>query len=552
MLTAELAAVRGRIKQVEAEAETLRAQLGEAMRLVELQKADLDRYRAAYERFQPNKPERVPANQLQLAFERLLLAFKDTPEAQALRASEAAAQKEAPQPERSKKRHPHGRRRLDMTDLPVERVQIDPDEVVAVGGKGFVKIGEETSERLAFKPGGYVRLKIVRTKWVREEKKGTAIVLRPTVALAPIPDSVWPDFMADPSAIAQDIVAKYDDCLPLNRQEHISARNGFTVPRSTQCSWLSGAWWVLYRIVEAMFAEAKATAFCIATDATGAPVRIVGGCDNWHIFVLLADRDHVVFRYTYEHSSDAVKALFEGFHGHLLADAAPVYDVLYREYGIAEVGCWFHLRRPVWRAIRTEPERAFEALSLIGKLFEVERKTQPLTLPERTEARAAAARPVLALFEKWIEKNRDLVDPRGPLDEAIGYYENQKDALQRFLTDGRLRLDNSISEQQLRRVVLGRLNWMWFANETGLRWYTTFRSLIASCVLHGLNPQQYLEQVLRLAPHWPAMRTLELAPKYWRSTLEKLDPRQRATLQRPWERKWPTAPSTAPPATKAA
>jgi len=121
------------------------------------------------------------------------------------------------------------------------------------------------------------------------------------------------------------------------------------------------------------------------------------------------------------------------------------------------------------------------------------------------------------------------------LDKAIGYYDNQRAALHRFLADGRLRLDNNISEAELRNVVLGVNNWTFFANETGLRWYTTFRSLIASCRLHGLNPQDYLEQLLRLGPHWPVTRMLELAPKYWTATIAGLDAHHRALLVRPWE-----------------
>jgi hypothetical protein len=76
---------------------------------------------------------------------------------------------------------------------------------------------------------------------------------------------------------------------------------------------------------------------------------------------------------------------------------------------------------------------------------------------------------------------------------------------------------------------------MFFANESGLAWYTTFRSLIASCMLHRLNPEIYLEQLLRIVPHWPKNRVLELAPKYWMDTVAKLDPKWRSILARPWE-----------------
>ena len=155
-------------------------------------------------------------------------------------------------------------------------------------------------------------------------------------------------------------------------------------------------------------------------------------------------------------------------------------------------------------------------------------------MPERTEVRAARASPVLEMLDGWMKRHRDQVDPRGPLDAAMGYYENQRDALRRFLDDGRLRLDNNISEAALRNVVLGRHNWKWFANETGLKWYATFRSLIASCALHDLNPQRYLEPMLRLAPHWPVGRQLELSPKYWRSTVAGLGAEQRAIISPPW------------------
>jgi hypothetical protein len=149
--------------------------------------------------------------------------------------------------------------------------------------------------------------------------------------------------------------------------------------------------------------------------------------------------------------------------------------------------------------------------------------------------RAQRATPILAMLDAWVERQRTQVDPRGPLDKAIGYYTNQRTALRAFLDDGRLPLDNSVSERALKNLILGRHNWLFFANETGLRWYTTFRSLIASCALHGLNAQDYLEQILRLAPHWPVTRMLELAPKYWAQTLEGLDAEKRAILARPWE-----------------
>ena len=120
------------------------------------------------------------------------------------------------------------------------------------------------------------------------------------------------------------------------------------------------------------------------------------------------------------------------------------------------------------------------------------------------------------------------------MQKAITYADNQREELRRFLVDGRLRIDNNVCEGLLRSLVLGLNNWQRFETETGLQWYTTFRSLIASCQLHGLCPQRYLECVLRLAPHWSQLRMLELSPKYWRATAARLSPEHRAIVDPPW------------------
>lgn len=516
--------------------------LREAGKQIEAQQAELDRYRKLVERHRPNQPERVPTEQLQLAFDRVLASFRE--EGPANDTAEPAAGTDQPAPTgtappdgQRRRARPHGRRRLDLTDLPVERVEVEPDEVLRCGGKGWKRIGEEVSERVAYRAASYIRLVLVRGKWVRideaADEEQVPVVCSPVV-IASVPGSLWPRVMGDPSAIANIIVGKYGDILPLNRQETISRRQGFALPRSTQCEWIGSGYQASYRVVDAMFEHAKATAFCIATDSTSVPVRGDGRCDKWGMFVFIAESDHVVFRHAPAQDSAAVESMLVGFHGHLLADAATIFDVLYRDHGMTEVACWFHCRRYFWRALETDRERAMEALALISKLFEINRECRSLPMPDRTAARAARASPVLEMFDAWIERHRDQVDPRGPLDAAIGYYTNQKEALSRFREDGRLRLDNNISEGELRNVVLGRHNWKWFANETGLRWYATFRSLIASCALHGLNPQVYLEQLLRLAPHWPVTRQLELSPKYWQKTVAGLGAAERTIITPPW------------------
>lgn len=582
----ECRAELGRVVAQDAELLRTRAAMAELqMVLAEVQKAldaseaDLNRYRGLYEKSRPNCSEHVSREEQQLVFESLLAAANDTSKDGASGANSASTSDEPassgvtgaptgsgaspPAPGgngRPKgKGRPHGRRRLDLTHLPVDSVVFDPEEVRAAGGIGYTLVGSERSSRLAFVASRYVRLEIVRNTYRRDEPtsddtgpeatsqlpKSDDRAEQPdsdepvpdaTLVTAPIPDAVWPNIMADPSTIAHTIVAKYDDLLPLNRQEGISHREGFTIHRSTLCGWLGSAHQVVTGIVDSMFVEGKATAHCMATDATGASVRPKnkGPCENWHIFVFIADQDHVVFRHARTHDSNVLKGMLLGYKGYLLGDATSIYSPLITVGMVVVAYCWAHLRRYFFRAIESDRTRAHEAIAIIGQLFAVQRACANIPMPERTEQRKKLAEPILQLFDAWVDKHRDAVDPRSPLEAAITYAGNQKEGLRRFLDDGRLRIDNNVCEGQLRHSVLGRNNWQYFENENGLRWYTTFRSLIASCKLHGLCPERYLECVLRLAPHWPKHKLLELSPKHWMATASKLSAAQRAIVRPPW------------------
>lgn len=564
----ELDAARVHNIELEQQIAKLEVQLAETMKLCELQQADLERCRRENESSRPNHPERASREQLQLAFERVVETLGAEPPANdddnvggeddnggdGNGDQKPPAQGSGAGRRERKGCHAHGRRSLDLSGLAVIEHRSMPDEVKAAGGEGYRLIGEEVSERIVRRPAEWCRLRSVREKYAPiESEDGTT-----RIVTAPLAPGLWPNCMGDASAIAHVILSKYGDLLPLNRQQGIAARGGFPLPKSTQCSWLKAAHGFCAPVVDAMMVDAKKHAFLIATDATGArvlpPRRAAGerdtapdrqppgpmerrACERWHVFVFIADRDHVVFRYDRKNNGEVVARLLDGYHGNLLADASSVFDVLYNEHGMTEHACWFHARRPFYRALESDPPRAFEALSLIGKLFEVDRKLreEQLDLATFTRLRRERAGPVLDLMDKWIELNRDRVDPRSPLASGIGYYTNQRDALRRFLDDGRIRLDNNLSEQALRNLVVGLANWIFFANETGIAWYTTFRSLIASCMLHQLDPLIYLEQLLRIVPHWPKQRVIELAPKYWIDTVDKLDATWRAILARPWE-----------------
>jgi hypothetical protein len=282
---AELSVLRREVDRLLADNESLRAMLVEQQRLLDATEADLARYRAMWEQSRPHQPERVAGVEQQLVLAGLLEALatslpaaNDDASADAP-ADPASTDSPAPPPPPDKSHKPghtgHGRRPLDITDLPVETIFVDPPEVTAAGGVGYTLVGAEQSDRIAFSPARYIRLRLVQRTFRNDtigpgeqiagqgESPPCASATEPppppdaVLVTAPVPDAVWPRVMADPSAIAHAIVSKYDDLLPLHRQEGISRRDGFTLPRSTLCGWLDPTEKVLGPIVDAMFHDAK-------------------------------------------------------------------------------------------------------------------------------------------------------------------------------------------------------------------------------------------------------------------------------------------------------
>ncbi|MGK3985483.1 transposase [Sorangium sp. So ce136] len=166
-------------------------------------------------------------------------------------------------------------------------------------------------------------------------------------------------------------------------------------------------------------------------------------CRRGHFWVLVADRDHVLFRFTPHHNQDGPKAFLRGYKGYVQADASNVYDLLFRTEQVTEVGCWARCRRHFFEAITCDRERATAAIGFIHQLYAIDKATKELPPSRRTEQRRKAAKPVLQAFRGWVKAQDLLVLPKTPIAVAVGYALSQWPALTRFLEDGRLRLDNN-------------------------------------------------------------------------------------------------------------
>jgi len=447
----------------------------------------------------------------------LLLEFAAWAKAQ----NEVPAAPPAPAPP-PRLRRGHGRTPLPAL-LPRQRIEhtlpVDACTCRACGD-ALVKIGEETSEQLDYTPASLFVIEHVRLKYACPACEGNVVA-------APMPAQPIDKGRPGPGLLAQVITAKFTDHLPLNRQTEIFARHGVTLSRQTLCDWIgAGA-----DLLEPLYRDLRASVLgstVIHTDDTPVPVldREGGATREGRLWVYVSDHTpaDLVYDYTPTRSRAGPAAFLGDFRGYLQADAYAGYDALYATGRVVEVGCWAHARRYFWDAKGADAGRALRALGAIRELYAVEADARALAADARCALREERARPVLERFKTWLDEQADVVLPKSPIGEAVGYARKQWGALTRYLDDGALAIDNNVSERALRKVVVGRGNWLFCGNDEGGRRAAILYSLVATCKEHGLDPWAYLRDVLARIPTHPDQRRAELLPRYWKTASTPLTP----------------------------
>jgi transposase len=325
-----------------------------------------------------------------------------------------------------------------------------------------------------------------------------------------------------PAVLARILVARFVDHLSFDRQEQTMGRDGLPVGRGTLAAWAGECHDAARVVVDAMIARATESARVIAVDAAGVLVQNQSGGKRGHFWIGVADHDDIFFRHSPRPAKD--QEVFTGFDGALLADASAVYEVLAGEEKPSEV-TWTQVRRRFLEAARGQREAAFAAVALIEKLFAVERELKDLAPARRVETRKARCVPILEQLTEWKEKRfaSPSFEARSPLARALVELDRHWTPLTRFLADGRARMDDMPGELELRRAITGRKGWLFVAADDDPPVACTFVSLIASARVHGIDPEAYLGDLLRVLPRWPRDRAIELAPARWTRTREKLE-----------------------------
>jgi transposase len=513
------------------------------------------------------KAERIDATQLELEFEKTkqeldTLAKKldgDDASGDAVDAKKPAADAAAtakgdrdevgsrPSGKPPSKPHstPKGRRNLaDADHLPQRRIEIRDSELEK---SGATFVDWELSYKLGYQRPTEVRVVIARAKYKvpkPEPLPDNATVIeqdgsRFTLVTAPLPRLLIRRGLLAPSMLARIIVQKFRFGLPYFRQEELLDSDGISLDRGTMSRSSEEIGACFGAIVLACADDTRKHAFCLSTDATGIAIRpepLPDGrrqpCRKGHFFVVLADRKHVFFEFQAKHTSAAVCEMFRGFSGYIQADAHAIYDALFRGDAVddgaappSEVGCWSHVRRRFWEAAVSGFAVGREGLLRIRQLYQLDQSWSDLPPAARLQKRKTVLAPLVDAFFEW---GRAQDDPsarvRSLVNKALGYAARQEGALRRFLDDGRLRMDNNLSENALRTIATGRKAFLFFGSDDTAEAAANLYSLIASCKLHDLDPERYLAEVIRIMPYWPRARFLELAPAYWAQTRARLDP----------------------------
>ncbi|WP_414707585.1 IS66 family transposase [Rhodoferax sp. UBA5149] len=374
------------------------------------------------------------------------------------------------------------------------------------------RIGEDVSEKLDYTPGLFTVERHIRGKW--------ACAKCQTLTQAPVPAQIIDKGIPTAGLLAQVLVAKYADHLPLYRQETIFARAGMALPRSTLAQWVGVCGVQLQPLVDALKQEILSHSVLHADETPVAMLK--PGNKKTHRAYLWAyapgtfeDLKAVVYDFCETRAGEHARAFLGDWKGGLVCDDFAGYKASFC-LGVTEVGCMAHARRKFFDLhVSNKSQIAAQALQYITELYEVEREVKMLTADERYAIRQARGKPVADALHEWMLLQRQRITDGSATAKALDYSLKRWGALTRYLDAGQLPIDNNWIENQIRPIAIGRGNWLFAGSLRAGQRAAAVMSLIQSAKLNGHDPYAYMKDVLTRLPTQRASQVGDLLPHRW-------------------------------------
>ena len=408
----------------------------------------------------------------------------------------------------------------------IHRHEIEP--AVCTAGHPLVRIGEEISERLDCVPAQFFVHRHIRGKY--------CCAACQTVLAADMPAQIIDKGIPAAGLLAQIIIAKHDDHLPLFRQEEIYRRSGAFIARSSMAGWVGQCAAQLMPLVAAMKEHLKQHTV-IHADET--PVKLLEpGAGKTHQAYVWAYRSSdlethgpdaqntqtgrcVIYEFATSRAGEHARAMLQDWRGTLLTDDYSGYKALFASGAVQEAGCWAHARRKFYEAHKlNHSEIAAEAVRRIANLYAIERQVQGLGAGERLRIRQEQSAPLLDEFKRWLAHQRLQLAHADVTAKAIDYTIRRWAALTVHLHNANVPIDNNAVENAMRPIALGRKNWLFVGSRAAGERAACLMSLIESAKLNGHDAWHYLKDILEKLPTWPNSRLQELLPHHWQAPQE--------------------------------
>jgi transposase len=376
------------------------------------------------------------------------------------------------------------------------------------------KMGEEITEVLEWEPGELFVKKYVRPKYAMQNGDGVLIGKLP---LRPLEKA-----MAGPGLLAQIIIDKYVDHLPLHRQMQRFERNSVKLPYSTLTDWVSSTCKLITPLYEALKKEVLQSGY-LHVDET--PIKVLdkdkkGQTHRGYYWVYQNSINKIVlFDYQEGRGREGPLNMLDGFQGYLQSDGYNAYEIFDQRSGVTLMHCMAHARRMFNEALDNDRQRGEYAMNEIWKLYAIERscKEENISFDEIRTLRLERSVPILTSLGDWMKEQYMEVAPKSPIGKALAYSIERWERLSIYTQDGMLNIDNNPVENSIRPVAIGRKNYLFAGSHEAAQRSAMLYSLLGTCKLHNIEPYHWLKSVLeRIADH-PINKIQELLPHHRRT-----------------------------------